>query len=84
MVFFLYAANQLLEQGNIVAITRNMVTAAEVQPLHPMEVLPKLFLHGIKRLFKCIRPLLTERMKVQAVEPREKIGTKIRNLYAKA
>ena len=49
-----------------------------------MEVLPKLFLHGIKRLFKCIRPLLTERMKVQAVEPREKIGTKIRNRYAKA
>ena len=84
MIFFLYAANQLLEQGNIVTHTRDMVTAAEVQPLHPMEVLPELFLHGIKRLFKCIRPLLTERMKVQTVEPREKIGTKIRNLYAKA
>ena len=84
MIFFLYAANQLLEQRNIVSFTRDMMTAAEVQPLHPMEVLPKLFLHGIKRLFKGIRPLLAERMKVQAVEPREKIGTKIRNRYAKA
>ena len=84
MIFFLYAADQLLEQRNIVSITRDMMTAAKVQPLHPMEVLPELFLHGIKRLCKCIRPLLTERMKVQAVEPRKKIGTKIRNLYAKA
>ena len=84
MIFFLYAADQLLDQGNIIAHTRDMVTSAEVQPLHPMEVLPELFLYGIKRLFKCIRPLLTERMKVQAVEPREKIGPKICNLYAKA
>ena len=84
MIFFLYAADQLLEQGNIIAHTRDMVTSAEVQPLHPMEVLPELFLYGIKRLFKRIRPLLTECMKVQAVEPREEILAKVRSLYAEA
>ena len=74
-------ADQLLQQQDIVVRARDMVTSAEVQPLHSIEVFAELLLHSFKRCCECVRPLLAERMEVQPVESRKQILPKVCNLH---
>ena len=81
IVRLLYVTNQLFQQRDIIALARNVMPAAEVQPLHPIEIFSKLLLDSFKRGGKRIRPLLAERMEVKSVDSLKQVRTKVRNLY---
>ena len=77
-------ADQPLEQRNIIALARDVMSTAEIQPLHPVEIFPKLLLDSLKCRGKRVRALLAERMEVKSVDSIKQVRTEVRNLYAKS
>ena len=56
------------KQLRVVIVTRNVVTAAEIYPLHAASVLSESAVERVERDFKRVRVLLAQRVKVQSVE----------------
>ena len=53
---------------NVVILPRDVVTAAQVEPLHPRKIRTELFLERGHRLLERVGILFAERVKVQAVK----------------
>ena len=70
-VLLLHMADALLEERDIVALFRDVVAAAEVDPLHLRQVLAELRLDGLERDGECVGALLAERVEVQALKSLE-------------
>lgn len=70
-VLLLHVADALLEKRDVIARLRDMVAAAEVDPLHPRQVLAELRLDGFERDGERVGALLAERVEVQAFKPLE-------------
>lgn len=64
-VLLLHVADALLEERDIIAFLRDVVAAAEVDPLHLRQVLAKLRLDGLERDGERVGALLAERVEVQ-------------------
>lgn len=67
-VRLLHVADALLEERDIIAFLRDVVAAAEVDPLHLRQVLAELLLDGLERDGERVGALLAERVEVQAFQ----------------
>ena len=68
-VLLLHMADALLEERDVIAFLRDVVAAAEVDPLHLRQILAELRLDGLERDGERVGALLAERMEVQAFKP---------------
>ena len=78
IVFLLDIYNQLFKCLYIIIISGYVMTAAEVQPLSVVKILAEAFLDSLKGFYQIVRVLLTQRMKMKAVNICKQIGSKIR------
>ena len=70
----LCAGDAVLQRGNVVAGAGDVMSAAEVEPLHIGQQIAKLFCHGIQRHGQCIGVLLAESVEVQSVQKLRQAG----------
>ena len=70
----LCAGDAVLQRGNVVAGAGDVMSAAEVEPLHIGQQIAEFFSHGVQRHGQCIGVLLAERVEVQSVQKLRQAG----------
>ena len=83
-VRLLHVADALLEERDVVAFLRDVVAAAEVDPLHLRQVLAELRLDGLEGDGERVGALLAERVEVQALKSLDGTLIKVAQPHAEA
>ena len=83
-VLLLHAADALLQEGDVVACLRDVVAAAEVDPLHLRQVLAEFRLDRLERDGERIGALFAERVEVEALKPPDGARIKVAQAHAEA
>ena len=83
-VLLLHAADALLQEGNVVACLRDVVAAAEVDPLHLRQVLAEFRLDRLERDGERIGALFAERVEVQTLKACDSALIKVAQAHTEA
>ena len=82
IIFLRKLRDELFQQGDVISGLGDVMSAAEVHPFHPVQILPELVLDRPERGFERIGALFAERVEMDAVHLGKHVRFEIREGHA--